>query len=315
MIYRELGNIGLKVSNIALGTVSLGLDYGIKVPGKYRRPKEADAINLMQQAADAGISLFDTAPAYGKSEAYLGTVLRSRSNIYVATKVSIPKDCNANPMRGKNLFETVNDELKRSRLSLQCNVLDIVQIHNATIDVIEEGEITECLLDARNRGIVRYLGASVYTEEEALAIIKAKCFSTLQVAYNLLDQRMAKKVFRAAEEAGVGIITRSAFLKGALTSNAQWLPSELGDLREAAESARNELAEGSWQALSDISLRFCLSAPQVATVLVGARTVDELNAALKVAEAGSLPEEMLSKALAMALEDEHLLNPSYWPLS
>jgi aryl-alcohol dehydrogenase-like predicted oxidoreductase len=315
MIYHELGNTSLMVSHIALGTVSLGVDYGIKAPGEYGRPKDADAVHLIQHAANAGINLFDTAPAYGESEAYLGNALRSRQNVCIATKISISNDSNGNAMRGKNLCRAIHDSLKNSSINLQKSVLDIIQIHNATVDIIEQGEVAECLLDAQRKGSIRYIGASVYTEEEALAVIKAGCFNTLQVAYNLLDQRMARKVFSAAEKAGVGIITRSAFLKGALTSKAQWLPPELADLIEAVERAKNELANGSWQALSDIAFRFCLSAPQVAAVLVGVRTVDELNLALKVAEAGPLPEKVISKILDMGLTDEHLLNPLFWPQS
>lgn len=310
--YRPLGKTSLQVSVIALGTVSLGLDYGIEAPGEFGRPAEADAIRLLQQAADAGISLFDTAPAYGESERLLGQALRSYPQCYIATKVPVPMDANGSPMRNTPLRRAVQGSMENSLHALQRNVLDIVQIHNATADIIAQGEMAEALLQAQKQGKVRFLGASVYGEEAALAAVEAGCFDVIQVAYNVLDQRMARRVFPAAERAGVGILVRSALLKGALTAKARWLPPELAELRQAAERAMDILA-GSWQSLPEAALRFCLSAPQVATVLIGARTPEELRPALAAAEAGPLSEEVLARTPALALAEERWLNPTYWP--
>lgn len=314
MDYRPLGKTGLQVSAITLGTVSLGVEYGIEAPGEFGRPAEADSIRLLQQAADAGINLFDTAPAYGESERLLGQALGRRDDCIIATKVSIPQDADGRSLHGISLWQALEASLENSMRALQRDVLGIVQIHNATLDVIAQGEMAEGLLGARQEGKVRFLGASVYTEAEALAVIEAGYFDVLQVAYNVLDQRMAWRVFPAAEQAGVGVIVRSALLKGTLTAKAQWLPPELAELRQAAERARDVLA-GSWQSLPEMALRFCLSASQAATVLVGVRTFEELRQALSVAEAGQLSEEMLTQTAALALADERLLNPLYWPVT
>ena len=314
MDYRSLGKTGLQVSAIALGTVSLGVDYGIEAPGEFGRPTEAEAIRLLQQAADADINLFDTAPTYGESERLIGKALGSRPECFISTKVSIPRDADGIPIHGAQLRRAVEDSLVNSLRTLRRDVLDIVQIHNVTVDVMDQGEMAQALLDALQRGKVRFLGASVYTEAEALAIVEAGCFDVLQVAYNLLDQRMARRVFPAAERAGVGIMVRSALLKGALTAKARWLPPELAELRQAAERAKDALA-GSWQSLPEVALRFCLSSPQVATVLVGVRTVEELRQSLAAEGAGPLPKELLAQTSALALTDKRLLNPSYWPVT
>jgi len=309
--FQPLGKTGIQVSALALGTVSLGIDYGIKVPGEFGRPSEAEVIHLLQQAADAGINLFDTAPAYGESERLIGRAIGRRSDCHIATKVLIPLDANGCPLSGTRLRQAVQKSLEKSRYALQRDVLDIVQIHNATEEIIVRGEFAEVLSQAQQQGMVRFLGASVYGEKAALAVIEAGCFDVLQVAYNVLDQRMAARVFPAAELAGIGIIARSVFLKGALTAKARWLPAELTPLRQAAERAKDILA-GSWQALPQAALCFCLSTPRVATVLVGVRTLPELEQALKAAEAGPLSADLLAQAYTLALTNEHLLNPSHW---
>jgi len=313
MHYQILGRTGLKVSAVSVGTVALGIDaYGIEVPAEFGRPEENRVIKLLRQAVDQGINLFDTAPAYGVSEHLLGQALAGRQ-AYVATKVAIPRDSRGQLETGPPLERALVRSLDNSLRNLKREVLDIVQIHNATVEVILRGEMAQILLEARDQGKIRCLGASVYTEQEALGVVQAGCFEVLQVPYNLLDQGMAARVFPSAARQGVGIMVRSAFLKGVLSAKAQWLPPELARLRQAAESLREALALP-WETLPETALRFCLSSPQVATVLVGLRTGKELQQALQAAALGPLPEMILARTPGLALHDPHLVNPSYWPV-
>jgi aryl-alcohol dehydrogenase-like predicted oxidoreductase len=313
MIYRPLGRTGLMVSAISVGTVSLGLDYGITAPDEYGRPAAADAVRLLHEAAAAGVNLFDTAPSYGDSENLLGEALHSSPQCYIATKVAVPQQPDGEPLRGVAVRRVIEQSLHQSLRSLRRDTLDIVQIHNATVAVLEQGDVAEVLLDAQRRGLVRFLGASIYGEAAALAAIRVGCIDVLQVAYNVLDQRMAARVFPAAAAAGVAILVRSALLKGALTGKAQWLPPELAPLRRAAERARAWAKK--WDSLPLHAVRFCMSAPEVASVLVGTRTLHELSHGLTAARLGPLDDAMLGRASALAIDEERLLNPSYWPVA
>jgi len=313
MDYQTLGRTGLQVSAVSVGTVSLGVDrYGIEVPGEFGRPGEKNAINLIRQAIDQGVNLFDTAPAYGVSERLLGQALAG-CQAYVATKVAIPRDSRNHLETGPALKRAVTESVDTSLRNLRREVLDIVQIHNATVEVISRGEMAQVLMEARDQGKIRALGATVYTESEALAAVQAGCFEVVQVPYNLLDQGMAARVFPAAAQQGVGIMVRSVFLKGVLSAKAQWLPPELARLRQAAESLRDAL-EVPWETLPEMALRFCLSSPEVATVLVGLRTVKELQSALQAAAQGPLPETTRARTPGLALTDPYLVNPCYWPV-
>ena len=300
MNYRPLGRTGLNVSTLSLGTVSLGVEYGINAPGEFGRPDTASALRLLHEAVDRGITLVDTAPAYGESERLVGLAFGGDSRVIIATKV--------------NPSSPIDASLDTSRRALGRDRLDIVQIHNATREIIEAAEVTDALLDARRRGVVRCLGASVYGEEAALAVVRSGQFDVLQVAFNALDQRMAARVLPAAAAAGVGVVVRSAHLKGALTPKAQWLPEPLAPLREAAERARDLLAGGEWRALPEAAMRYCLSAPHVSSVLSGARTIAELRVSIDAEAAGPFAESVLAEATRLALTEEHLLNPSHWPM-
>ena len=310
MRYRPLGRTGLTVSALSLGTVALGVDYGIAAPGEFGRPGEADAIRIVRAALDRGVTLIDTAPAYGESERIVGRAAGRDPRAIIATKVAPSHPASSHLARSH-----VRTSLEASLRTLDRDVLDIVQIHNATRAMIDEGAVTDALLEARHRGLIRVLGASVYGQDAAMAVIRSGAYGVLQVALNALDQRMLQDVLPAATEAGVGVIVRSAFLKGALTPKAQWLPETLAPLRHAAARARDLLAGGSWDRLPEAAMRFCLSVPHVASVLTGARTNAELEEALAAEAAGPFEAPVLSSAAQLALIDERLLNPSHWPVA
>jgi aryl-alcohol dehydrogenase-like predicted oxidoreductase len=308
--YRSLGRTGLTVSALSLGTVALGVDYGIPAPGDFGRPEEADAIRLVREALDRGVTLIDTAPAYGESERIVGRAAGSDPRAVIATKIA-PLAGSA----GRLLGATFTASLESSLRALDRELLDIVQIHNATRAMIDEGAVTEALVDAQRRGLVRVIGASVYGEEAAMAVIGSGAYGVLQVALNVLDQRMLREVLPAAAAAGIGVIVRSAFLKGALTPKAQWLPEALAPLRDAAAGACALLAGGSWDRLPEAAMRFCLSVPHVASVLTGARTLAELDEAVAAEAAGPFEPSLLSRTTQLALTDDRLINPSHWPVA
>lgn len=308
---RMLGRTGLPVQVLGLGTVELGLEYGIQAPGEFGRPSAEDAIDLLRHAADGGVNFFDTAPGYGAAEGLLGEALGARPECVLATKVTVPLGSDGRCAVGDELRYAVEASIFESLRALQRDTLDVVQIHNATLEVMAAGELAAALEGHCAAGHIRFLGASVYTEAEALAAIETGCFDVLQIAYNMLDQRMARRVFPAARDASVGLAVRSAFLKGALTAKSRWLPDDLGPLAAAADRLRAALGL-TWEELPHAALRFCLSSPEVATVVVGVRTLSEFDEALTAATQGPLPDEMLAVAAAHAITDDDLLNPAKW---
>lgn len=301
MTHRPLGSTGLTVSALSLGTVSLGMDYGIGVPDRGRRLGEEDAVALVRLAVDRGIRLIDTAPAYGAAERIVGRAVGDDSRAIVATKIAA----------GVAVAESVD----ASRRALNRDAIDILQIHSATRAQIEDGATVRALAAARESGAVRVLGATVYDEEAARAAIGTGEFGMIQVALSVLDQRMLRTVIPAAAAAGIGVVVRSAFLKGALTPKAPWLPASLTPLVAAAAQARDTLASGKWEALPQAAMRFCLSVAGVSSVLAGVATVAELDAAIAAAAAGPLDGEAMRRAKQLGIDDEALLNPSRWPPS
>jgi len=311
MDYIALGATDLRVSRLGVGTAAFGLDsYGILTPGEGNVDR-AVAIANIHRAIEGGVNFFDTAPAYGCSEEILGRALADHKDCLVATKVPIP--ANLGEISRSELTHRVNETLDESLRRLGREVLDVVQIHNATVEVLQQSNLVSCLERAREAGKLRYIGASVYVEEAALAAIATGKIQVLQVALSLLDQRMRDMVIPKATAAGVGVLTRSALLKGTLTKRAQWLPPSLRALSQASERAVRELGT-SWESLPGMALRFCLSVDGVHCVLSGVRNSAEVEDCLEACAAGRIAPVLLAKAYGLRLRDERLLNPSLWDL-
>jgi aryl-alcohol dehydrogenase-like predicted oxidoreductase len=311
MRYRRLGRTGFEVSEISLGTVEIGMAYGIAADGQPPPPDQAEAAKLLHLALDLGINFIDTARAYGESEAIIGRVLRERRNEFVlASKVlSYQDQC----LSSEALRERITSSAQQSLRLLQTDFIDLMMIHSAPVDVIERGEALSVLQELKRQGYIRAVGASVYGEEAALAAIADGGYDCLQVAYSILDRRPESQVFSAANRSGVGLVARSVLLKGALTGRSRLLPDALSDLKAAVERMR-ELADREKIGLPELAYRYVLSRPLPQSALVGAASSEELRQAVDFADHGGLPDRLIEEIRAMPMPDAFYLNPGNWPV-
>ncbi len=309
MEYRTLGRTGLKVSEISLGTVEIGLDYGIAANGHAHRPAESEAARLLHRALDLGVNFIDTARAYGTSEEIIGRALKNRRSEFVlCSKVlSYPGDnLDFSTLRAK-----VTESVDLSLRALDTAAIDIMMIHSAPTEVISRGDLLTILEELREAGKFRWIGASVYGEEAALAAIRTGRYDCLQVACSALDRRQEPRVWPEAEKFGVGIVARSVLLKGALSARYHYLPDSLAPLK-AAVGRLEAVAESAALSLPELSYRYLLTQRLPQTALVGASALHELEAAIRFAEAGPLPGQLMERIQEVQIENEMLLNPGTW---
>lgn len=200
----------------------------------------------------------------------------------------------------------VENAIDSSLRALGVETLDLLQIHHATPEILRRDEVMGALEQAIRAGKVRFAGASVYSEEAAALALDRPALRTLQVPFNFLDRKMERRIFTLAGNRGVGVLARSAFLRGVLTEQVELLPPELALLRDAALRAAPP-AE-----LAAIALRFCLSSPEVSTVLIGIRSMQELDSNLAAAAKGPLDSATLRRLRECSLGDDPLLSPLNW---
>lgn len=319
MQYRRLGNTNLEVSYLSLGTVALGMHYGIAPKQEVedragmKPPSDAEAIQLIHRAIDEGINFIDTARAYGRSEEVLGSAIHDRrAKVVITTKLGC-NDTDGNLLHGNALREHMQNSINTSLKLLRTDWVDLLMLHSASVDVLQNSEAVGILSEIQAQGKTRYIGASTYgTEAPRIAIEKG--VNTLQVAYNILDQRM-DEIFPLAEENGVGIVVRSVFLKGALTPRADDLPEHLARLREKSNAVK-QIAGQLKQPMKRVeaALRFVLSQSNITSALVGVHSQEELEASLQIAMQKPLTEDVMTQLRQLRWDDPVMLNPSTWGL-
>lgn len=306
---KVLGETGLEVSAIGLGTVEIGLAYGI---GAKEIPSEQEAETILKSAVEMGVTYVDTARGYGLAEERIGkSGIGENPGIVIGTKCGQFLK-NEPDLHGAELAKRIREDIETSRQMLQRDVLQLVQFHNELPDYTDFREIIDILQKLKDEGKIEHVGMATRGEEVPLAAIQSGFFETLQIAYSILDQRMAPRVLSAAQENTVGIINRSVLLQGVLSPAMNKLPLALASLKAQAAKA-DAIAQEAGIDLPTLAFRFVLSNPAVSTALLGTTKPHRLKAALDAANAGPLPPDIVDELKKLAIDDPNLVDPGKWP--
>ncbi len=215
MELRQLGNTGIWISVLGLGTVKLGRDQGVKYPKQFIIPDDRQARALLARARELGINLIDTAPAYGSSEQRLGELLhKQRPDWVICTKVGEEFE------RGESRYdftpEHVRASVERSLARLRTDYLDLVLVHSNGDDaaIIHQHDPLAVLGDLKKRGVIRAFGMSTKTVEGGLlAASRSDC---VMVTYNL-DKRDEQPVLDYCSHHNKGVLIKKALGSGHLS--------------------------------------------------------------------------------------------------
>ncbi len=222
MKYINLGNTGLKVSELCLGCMTFGVpergDHPWSLPEEQSRP-------LIRQAVDAGINYYDTADTYsdGTSEEIVGRALKDftrRDEVVIATKVFFPmhKGPNGGGLSRKHIFAAIDASLRR----LETDYVDLYQIHRWDYSTPIE-ETLEALHEVVKSGKARYLGASsMYAWQFSKALHLARQhgwspFVSMQNHYNLLYREEEREMMPLCAAERIGVVPWSPLARGRLT--------------------------------------------------------------------------------------------------
>jgi aryl-alcohol dehydrogenase-like predicted oxidoreductase len=304
MNYRQLGNAGLMVSEIGLGTNQFGGKVDLKTT------KE-----IIRAAVEAGINLIDTADIYqdGRSEEFIGKAVSGiRDQVLIATKVHYPvgEGPNQHGSSRQHIMEGVEASLRR----LNVDVIDLYQLH----DWDEQTPIQEtmrALDDLISSGKVRYLGASNFsswqvTHANALAELKGwSAFVSVQPHYNMLVREIEEQLLPACEYFGWGVLPyfplAGGFLTGKYHQDEEPPEGSRGETSEyvqgfmTPENYRKierleEFAQARGHTMTELAHAWLLSQPQVSSVISGASRAEHVNSNTRAA-GWKLPEADLEE--------------------
>jgi aryl-alcohol dehydrogenase-like predicted oxidoreductase len=301
----EMKTICRQPSPLTLGTVQLGLPYGIANASGLPDMQEAAAI--LDTAWSLGISTFDTARAYGQSEERIGRwrAARPRADMTIVTKFSsIPEDAPAGP--------SIKRSVETSRKALGSLAPDLLLAHRAD-DLFRPGAI-EALAQLVSGGSIGAFGASAYSPATAARLLHESPISALQVPLSIVDRRFVDAgVLEAAREKGVLVFARSAFLQGALLMDVNHLPAHLSALGSVILQLR-EIAEGQNLSLAELALLAVRDTPGVSSIVVGAERPEQLGVHARAMGRKKLTSSEVSDVQRIVSDlPEHILDPSQWP--
>jgi aryl-alcohol dehydrogenase-like predicted oxidoreductase len=311
MQYRTLGRTGYEISAVGFGAWAIGADWG--------SVSDDDAMAALSEAVDHGITFYDTADVYGngRSEQLIARLRRERPEFRMIVATKAGRRLNPHTADGYTP-ESIEAFIDRSRVYLEMETLDLVQLHCPPTDVYYRPELFAALDDMVERGKIRHYGVSVERVEEALKAIEYPGVATVQIIFNMLRHRPAELFFREAAARNVGVIARvplaSGLLTGKMSPESEFgaddhrqynrtgaafdvgetfsgLPFDVG--LEAMEELRPLVPDGTTPA--QLALAWILSHEAVSTVIPGGKNPDQVADNAAAVDLVPLPAETMEQ--------------------
>lgn len=301
MRHRIFGRTGLIISEVGFGAWAIG---GDRSSNSYGPTDDEESIRAIRKAIELGCNFFDTADVYGygHSEELIGRAIPDPDMKNIATKV------------GGNFYskETVQDfspgyiefACDQSLKRLRVEGITLYQLHNPPLELIKQGEIYDTLERLKEKGKICFIGTSVFTPAEALAVIADGRSDAIQLVYNIYYKEMENEVLPAAKAHNIAIIAReplgNGFLSAKYSADHAFPESDIRSrFHREMIKARAEAAEwlsgivGERMTPAQVALRFVLEQAAVSVVIPGIKTEAQAEENLSATEVSHLYQEEL----------------------
>lgn len=326
MRYNQLGNTGLFVSELCLGTMTFGENQAGAVWNAVAGLDQEASDKIVERSLAAGVNFVDTANVYsqGRSEIILGQAIRNlgvaRKDVVIATKLhgqmgDKPNDRGSS--RG-HIMDSVEQSLER----LQMDHIDLYQVHG-TDSVTPIDETLRALDDLVSRGLVRYIGLSNWAAwriAKALGISERKGFArfeTVQAYYSIAGRDLERDIVPMMQEEKMGLMVWSPLAGGLLSG--KYGPGAANEGRRATfdfppvdkdrawacVAAMREVGAKHGASVAEVALAYILAKPFVTSVIIGAKRLDQLDENLKAVKLKLDTDDMAKLDEVSALPPEY----------
>lgn len=296
MKYRNLGNSGLKVSEIGFGTWTLGLDWWGK------KLEEEESIKLLKHAYDIGINFFETADMYGKgkSEKILSKAFKDmRNDVIYSTKWGYDmynaEQIGHSEIPQKHNVDFLSFALTESMKRLETDFIDVYSLHNPRMDAIKNDLLFDELDNLVKSGKIKShgvaLGPAIGWKDEGLYAIENRKIVSLQTVYNILEQDPGREFLGAIDKKNrtVGLMVRvpdaSGLLTGKVNENTvmdkndhrsvrkkEWITQSMKKIEKLKPIADSH----GWN-ITEIAIKYILSQEQISVVLPTVTSIEEID--------------------------------------
>lgn len=306
---------GVSHSRLTLGTAQIGMTYGRT--NKLGLPDEKTAYEIIEQSLQFGITSIDTANAYGLAEKRLGSALTMgrTAQVNIITKLN-PLVWINEQTSNANIVAGVDASIFQSCYRLGVETLGVVMLHRWQHYYQFQGKIWQRLLELQQQGVIKNLGASVYTPDEAMHALQDPSIKYLQIPFNILDWRWLGKDFLSQVEKRPDVIihARSALLQGILAANvSDWPEISLLDSAEIIQALDYFVSVYNRKSRTDLCYAYARSFPWISSIVVGVESIAQLHENLALFHQPELnPEQIKAIQKAFSKTQVALLNPAEW---
>lgn len=289
------------INKIILGTVQLGVNYGIN--NKSGKPNFEKASEILSLAFKNGIQILDSAEAYGNAHEVIGKYHQLHSNKFnVITKFSSKRT---------DLGNTLTDRVKKNIEVLNVDNLYAYMFHSYNDFEKYYDVYKREIIELKQNGLIKKIGVSIYTNEEFEKLLSYDEIDIIQIPFNVLDNVSLRGVLiEAANKKGIEIHSRSVFLQGLFFMETKDIPPQVKNIAKYVDQL-NRLCQKYKVGMNEVALNYCLHQPHINQVLIGVDTSEQLIENLKLIEK-EIPESLIQEINSVKVDEVELLNPSNW---
>jgi aryl-alcohol dehydrogenase-like predicted oxidoreductase len=313
--YRKFGRTGWDISEISFGAWQLGGDWG--------KVDDQASIDTLHYAWEKGVNFVDTAELYGNghSEDVVGRALKQwRGNkIYVATKIRPMQwpspDDDAPHMRGCFPEWYIRKAVDKALQRLGVERIDLFQLHSFTPDAVENLDWLETLNKLRREGKIDHIGISLrdYRPDEGVDVASYGMVDSIQVVFNIFEQRPAQNLFPAGEKTNTGFIARVPLDSGSLVGiwtedsytkfevgsqpHQMFRGERFGETLQRVEALK-KICAPYYSTLAEAAMRYVLSERSLSTLIPGMKNRSEVDMNIAYSDGAKFPAELKAQLAA-----------------
>jgi len=286
------------IDKVVLGTAQFGLDYGINnILGK---PSKEVVDEILLYAFKVGIRELDTAEAYGDSQKVIGDFFKNHpQNIFsITTKMQLD---------GSSISKNIYKDLKE----LNVPYIDGYMFHNYK-DYNQNPSLVDRLLDYKKNGLIKRLGVSLYTNDEAFNTLINTEVDFIQIPFNILDNLNNRiEVLELAHSRGIQVYVRSVFLQGLFFLDKSKYTNKLKPASKYIDKIY-QIANVYNLSIQQLCLGYVLTNKYVNKVVIGVESLSQLKNNFEIINNINIPEEVIELINDIKVKETEILNPAFW---
>ena len=304
---------GLHISRLTLGTVALGMNYGIS--NDSGQPSAQESQDILSAASDLGINTFDTANDYGCAEALIGKYIGGKKNEREPVIVTKFKPNAKAIFNRKQVREEALKSIQASLRSLQIKQVPVVLYHK------DEHVPTEILMDVlpplfaelKKEGLVNITGISLYYPHEIETLIKEDLFQAFQIPMNVFDWRLIRTgMLPALSRSDKIIFIRSVFLQGLFFMNTASLKGKLTGAEKYLKGLKH-IAQQEGMSIAQLAFSFVRDTEGITSLIFGAVNTRQIEENIHLLNGPSLSEKARNDIETLTFDiPEDIIVPGKW---